>query len=84
MEEKRLSDEVLNEIKGILEAHKDFIGEKHLRNGFLIKNSENKATITLLVDGNLFSVKMVKSNSDWNISSSITYWEHLKGLVDML
>ena len=76
-----LPKEVLKEFVDILDRYKDFVGEMPLRNGFLIKKSPNKATVTLDRDDNIYTVKMIYVHNKWKLVGTPNIWDNIKDLT---
>lgn len=76
-----LPKEVLKEFVDILDRYKDFVGEMPLRNGFLIKKSPNKATVTLDRDDNIYTVKMIYVHNKWEFVGTPSIWDNIKDLT---
>lgn len=76
-----LPQEVLELFISILDQYKDFVGETPLRNGFLIKKSPNKATITIDKGSNIYTAKMVYSHNKWEVVGTPSIWDNIKDIT---
>ena len=62
----------------------NFVGEKMLLNGYLIKETQNKCTIALqLKKRQLYSAKLkfIPTTQKWEIDGSIDRWENVEHLL---
>ena len=80
-EKPQIPVEIMSLFIEILEKNKNFVGEKPLGNGFLIKKSANKATITLDRGGKVYSAKMIFSHNEWNVVGIPSIWDNIKDIT---
>ena len=67
----------------IAQIEEDFIGQKVLQNGFIIKETTNKCTITLQLRKKLYSAKLkqLPNTKNWEIDGLIDHWENIDYLL---
>lgn len=78
-----LPEYILADFIEIANRYKDFIGEKIIDNGYLIKNEQNKVTITLQRGSRLYSIKLKHnlSHNVWNIDGEPIRWDNVEPLL---
>ena len=82
--EMEIPEKILKEFKLIAERAKDFIGEKLIDNGYILKDEFNKIAITIQRNNKLFSAKLKCSATNeeiWNFDGEVYRWENIEHLV---
>lgn len=67
----------------ILENEKDFVGEKALSHGFLIKRNKGKATITYDDGEIIYAAKLFKIKCEWRVIGVASVWDNIQELLKM-
>lgn len=78
---KDIPVEVYEKFVEVLIKEKEFIGCKNIDNGYLIKRNKNKATMTLDIDKNIYSLKFIYQDGRWKMSSVPSVWPNIKDLL---
>lgn len=81
MKDTNFPDKIKEHFYLILKKERDFVGEKPIDNGFIIKRNKDRATITY-DDGNvIYAAKMVKSHDEWKVIGFPSIWGNIQELV---
>lgn len=78
-----IPERIYKEFSHIAEREKDFVGEKLLHDGYLLKEEENKVAMTIQRADRLYSAKMKYSSSEgkWKFDGEVYRWENIEHLV---
>ena len=82
--EMEIPENILKEFKSIAEHEKDFIGERLIDNGYILKEEFNKIAITIQRNQKLYSAKLKCSSTNediWNFEGEVYRWENIEHLV---
>ncbi|MNW17353.1 hypothetical protein D3C71_2165200 [compost metagenome] len=66
-----------------MQQEKDYVGEKKIERGFLIKRNKDRATITYDNGNAIYAAKLVRSNNEWRVVGVPSIWENLKDLLEL-
>lgn len=75
---ERVSEHFTN----ILIQEKDFVGEKQIDNGFIIKRNKDRATIAYDDGKKIYAVRMNKVNGDWQVVGHPSIWGDIRQLLN--
>lgn len=67
----------------IAKNHQDYIGTKLIDHGFIVKETNNKCTISLQIQQKLYTAKLkfIISTNKWDIDGEIDHWENVEYLL---
>lgn len=83
MKETGFPQHIQEHFYSILNEERNYIGEKRIESGFLIKRNKNKATITYDDGDSIYAAKMQYSNSDWQVIGVPSIWKDIKDLLEL-
>lgn len=83
MKNTNFPEEIKEQFLQILEQEREFVGEKPLDNGFIIKRNKDKATITLDDGVKIYAAKMVRVNNEWRVIGFPSIWENIRELLNI-
>lgn len=81
MKDTNFPEEIKEIFYAILLREKDFVGEKPIDNGFIIKRNKDRATITYDDGRIIYAAKMVREHKDWRVIGFPSIWENIQELV---
>lgn len=67
----------------LLEREAEFIGEKPIKQGYIIKRNKDKATVTYDDGNNIYAIKLVKHKGDWRVIGVASIWDNIQELLKM-
>ena len=83
LRETKFPENIINHLYKVLEEERDFVGEKPIQKGFIVKRSKDKATITY-DDGNyIYAVKLVYNKGEWHVVGYPSMWYNIQELLKM-
>jgi len=83
MKDCNFPDDVKKHFYNVLNEEREYIGEKKIERGFIIKKNKDRATITYDNGHAIYAAKLIKSNNeDWKVVGVPSIWENLKDLLE--
>lgn len=78
-----IPNEILDEFIFIAEKEIDFVGEKLIENGYILKEDFNKIAATIQRNNKLYSAKLKYYNNEnkWEFDGEVYRWENIEHLV---
>jgi len=81
LEKRELPQEVLRLFVDILNKERDFIGEKAIDDGYLVKGMKNRATITFSDGKKVYSAKFAWVGKMWKMAGLPSMWSSIRDIT---
>lgn len=75
--------EIKRYIYNLLAQEAEFVGEKPIKQGYIIKRNKDKATVTYDDGENIYAVKLAKHKNDWRVIGVASIWDNIQELLKM-
>lgn len=72
---------IIDFLYNVLKEEQDFVGEKPLPRGFIIKRHKDRATISYDDGKHIYAVKTAKLKNDWRVIGVASMWIDIQELL---